>query len=34
MSDGPPIVVLSTTVDDREVVIGVFGPVRERGRGR
>ena len=26
MSDGPPIVVLSTTVDDQEAVIGVFGP--------
>jgi hypothetical protein len=26
MSDGPPIVVLSTTVEDQEVVIGVFGP--------
>ena len=26
MSDGPPIVVLSTTVQDQEVVIGVFGP--------
>jgi hypothetical protein len=26
MSDGHPIVVLSTTVEDQEVVIGVFGP--------
>jgi hypothetical protein len=26
MSDGHPIVVLSTTVGDTEVVIGVFGP--------
>jgi hypothetical protein len=26
MSDGHPIVVLSTTVEDTEVVIGVFGP--------
>ena len=26
MSDGHPIVVLSTTVEDTEMVIGVFGP--------
>ena len=26
MSDGPPIVVLSTTAQDQEVVIEVFGP--------
>jgi|EndMetStandDraft_5_1072996.scaffolds.fasta_scaffold443980_2 hypothetical protein len=26
MSDGHPIVVLSTTVEDTEVVVGVFGP--------
>jgi hypothetical protein len=26
MSDGHPIVVLSTTVEDAEMVIGVFGP--------
>jgi hypothetical protein len=26
MSDEPTIVVLSTTVDDQEVVVGVFGP--------
>jgi hypothetical protein len=26
MSEGPPIVVLSTTVEDQEVVVGVFGP--------
>jgi hypothetical protein len=26
MSDGLPIVVLSTTVEDTEMVVGVFGP--------
>jgi hypothetical protein len=31
MSDGHPIVVLSTTVEDTEVVIGVFGPYESEG---
>jgi hypothetical protein len=31
MSDGHPIVVLSTTVEDTEVVIGAFGPYESEG---
>ena len=31
MSDGDPVVVLSTTVEDTEVVVGVFGPYESEG---
>jgi hypothetical protein len=31
MSDGHPVVVLSTTVEDTKVVVGVFGPYESEG---